>query len=118
MNTWAYTDAEIGALYREAADKAHQITIIAELCNRPKTDVIDRLRALGFEIVTEARRRYCSTVAGNAWTAEETEALIRGYRAGRTAFEIQRMIKSRSCKAITSKAQKMGLAKELRRAER
>lgn len=53
---WAYSDAEIAVMYRQAKNPRDQITIIADLCNRTKDQVEERLVALGCELPKMKKR--------------------------------------------------------------
>lgn len=78
MKAWAYTDGEIRTMYGDAKDRKAQIRIIAELCNRSESAVIEKLCGMGFEIqtptgtaVTPRKKKKISTPI--RWTPEEIE---------------------------------------------
>lgn len=111
MNAWAYSDAEIATLYRGAFDPNYQIRVLAELNNRSRQDVIEKLRSLGFAVKGTGEKFRKSNLARkkrvNEWTQDEVSRLIEGVTSGKKLRDIP--IPGRSRKAIGQKAVAMGL---------
>lgn len=55
INKWYMTDDEIRRSWRQAADKAEQVKIIAELNAQEKADVIEKLKEIGEHIPDELK---------------------------------------------------------------
>ena len=73
------TDDEIAVSYRQAAHKASQIQILADLNNVGPAEMRRRLRALGFDI-PDGRKKKPGEM--------DQAALMEAYRAGMTDYEL------------------------------
>ena len=82
MNT-NYTNEEICALYREAANKKTQIGILAELTLKTKGQIKEILRENGFDV--ERLRGKGRARPARAWYDDKAQAL---YKAGKTPQEM------------------------------
>lgn len=85
-NKWPMTDAEIRDSWRRCEDKTEQVKILAQLNNRAKEDMIEKLTALGIEVPEE-------TMLRNArFTPEEDRIIWLWRQEGKPYKEIARKI--------------------------
>ena len=80
-----YSEGEIVAMYREAADKAAQIEILADLNGCKICEIEDVLVRAGHSVPMRTRKPSTTT---SRWTDEEVEKLRRYVEEGLSNLEI------------------------------
>ncbi|MBR4906580.1 MAG: hypothetical protein IKZ44_06960 [Clostridia bacterium] len=69
---WIMSDSEIAVSFRQAADKRHQIRIIAELNLKTIDETVEKLNTLGFDT-----KQFKKDKTYRLWKAEDIKLLMR-----------------------------------------